>query len=31
MMMAKSGMPANPYHYWTRSGTCVVLGFADKG
>lgn len=40
-MMAESGMPANPYHYWTRNPACAgrifprtmqaLLNLIDRG
>lgn len=29
-MMAESGMPANPYHYWTRNCAYDVLAAVNK-
>ncbi|MBR0720293.1 hypothetical protein [Bradyrhizobium manausense] len=29
-MMAESGMPANPYHYWTRNRAYDVLAAVNK-
>jgi gamma-glutamyltranspeptidase/glutathione hydrolase len=29
-MMAESGMPANPYHYWTRHPAFDVLAAVNK-
>jgi hypothetical protein len=29
-MMAESGMPANPYQYWTRNSAYDVLAAVNK-